>query len=283
MPPKLLATDLDGTMLVSASAVSPRVRDALAAVQAAGITVVLVTARNWRSVREIAADAGVTGLAVCSNGAVVYDLAQGVVARSHPFERDVLDAFLRRTAHLDLAMAWETATGAFRTRRYHDLSGPPPANFARVYLSAVEIAEAIATDHVVTKVVLRHDSLPPAELLAMLEPLAHDVSVTYSGGTFVEIMAAGVTKALGLASLCADLGVDARDVVAVGDHINDLPMLRWAGRGVAMGNADPAVLAEVAEHTASNSDDGLALVIDSLLATSTSRSEPAPRHRETPR
>jgi hydroxymethylpyrimidine pyrophosphatase-like HAD family hydrolase len=102
--------------------------------------------------------------------------------------------------------------------------------------------------------------------LDALAPFADDVTTTVSGGPFVEVMAAGVTKALALAELCAERGIAASEVVAVGDHTNDLPMLRWAGRGVAMGNAHPSVLAEIKEHTASNVDDGLALVIESLLA-----------------
>jgi hydroxymethylpyrimidine pyrophosphatase-like HAD family hydrolase len=93
------------------------------------------------------------------------------------------------------------------------------------------------------------------------------VTITVSGGPFVEVMAAGVTKALALAALCDERGIDAADVVAVGDHTNDLPMLRWAGRAVAMGNAHPSVLAEIHEHTASNVDDGLAMVIEGLLTS----------------
>ncbi|HUR77253.1 MAG TPA: Cof-type HAD-IIB family hydrolase [Acidimicrobiales bacterium] len=266
MAARLFATDLDGTLLVRGSDVSPRVRAALAAVQEAGLVVVLVTARNWRSVRDIAADAGVRGLAVCSNGAITYDLERDEVVRSHPFDRQILDAFLRRTAlELDLALGWETALGAFRTPRFHELSGPPPPNFAAKYLSAVEILDGIADDHAVTKVVVRHESLTPAEVLRVLQPLADQVVVTYSGGTFVEIMAPGITKGFGLATLCEERGISAGDVVAIGDQINDLPMLRWAGRGIAMGNADPAVRAEITEHTASNLEDGVAVVIDSIL------------------
>ena len=77
-------------------------------------------------------------------------------------------------------------------------------------------------------------------------------------------MAGGITKAHALEALCGELGIAAAEVVAVGDQPNDLPMLRWAGRGVAMGNAHPSVLAAIPERTASNGEDGLALVLESL-------------------
>jgi len=95
MAVRLVATDLDGTLLLPDATVSPRVAAAIDQAQAAGIAVVLMTARNWRSVRDIARAAGVTGLAVCSNGAVIYDLAAAEVAHANTFERDVLDRFVQ--------------------------------------------------------------------------------------------------------------------------------------------------------------------------------------------
>ena len=103
-------------------------------------------------------------------------------------------------------------------------------------------------------------------LMDVLAPIAgEELTLTISGGEFVEVTAAGVTKAFALSLLCADLGIDRSEVVAVGDQPNDLPMLEWAGRGVAMGNAHPAVLDAIAEHTATNTEDGLALVLESLV------------------
>ncbi|HUQ40233.1 MAG TPA: HAD hydrolase family protein, partial [Acidimicrobiales bacterium] len=89
--------------------------------------------------------------------------------------------------------------------------------------------------------------------------------ITVSGGSFIELSAPGVDKASGVGDLCRLLGIGRADVVAVGDHVNDLPLLQWAGRGVAMGDSHPDVLAAVAERTATNADDGLALVLEGLL------------------
>jgi Cof subfamily protein (haloacid dehalogenase superfamily) len=266
MRPRLLATDLDGTLLRPEPPISSRVTDALAAAQAAGVVVVLVTARNWRSVRGIADEAGVGGLAICSNGAVVYDLGSGVVTRSQALDLRDVRAFLDRCRTIgDLAIAWETAVGAYRTPRYHALAMRDP-NFSAAYLSAIEIVDDIADHHEITKLLVRHETLAAGELLALVASIGHPVTATVSGGRFVEITAPGVTKAFALAAVCAELGIERSDVVAVGDQPNDLPMLQWAGRGVAMGNAHPEVLAAITERTATNLEDGLALVIEHFLA-----------------
>ena len=267
---RLVATDLDGTLLRDDGSISPRVVAALGRVQAAGIVVVLVTARNWRSVGLLASTAGVShdgGLAICSNGAVVYDLARQVVRRARPADVAVVRSFVERCRAevADACFAWETARGAYRTPAYHAIA--VDHGFHRVYLDAIEIVDELDDGHEVTKLLVRSASLPADELLERLLPLAGELSLTVSGGPFVEVMSAGVTKALALAELCDELGVTASAVVAVGDQPNDLPMLTWAGRGVCMANAHPAVLAAPGlERTASNADDGLALVLEGISA-----------------
>ena len=269
---RLVASDLDGTLLAPGPglAVSPRVRSALRAVQDAGNVVVLVTARNWRSVLEIAELAGVGGLAVCSNGAVVYDLDARVVHRSHAADVQIVRAFVDRCrASLDPAVCfgWETSHGAYRDESYHRAATDAASSFPhhRSYAHAIEVAEAIADDHEVTKLLVRLPGSAPEELLdSLLEVIGDGLTATISGGDFVEVMAAGITKAHAVEALCTELGIDASEVVAVADQPNDLPMLTWAGRGVAMANAHPAVLDVVAERTTSNAEDGLAVVLESL-------------------
>jgi hydroxymethylpyrimidine pyrophosphatase-like HAD family hydrolase len=122
-------------------------------------------------------------------------------------------------------------------------------------------------DRPVTKLIIRHPELAPIVLLERLRALGLDgYEASLSGAPFVEVVATGVSKAAALASICADLGIDACEVVAFGDAPNDLAMLRWAGRGIAMANAYRDVIAEVSETTASNNDDGVALAIERLMA-----------------
>lgn len=102
-----------------------------------------------------------------------------------------------------------------------------------------------------------------ALVAAALEGLAEATHSSYSG--LVEISASGVTKAAGLAWYCARLGIDARDVLAFGDMPNDVPMLTWAGRGVAVANAHRAVLEIADEVTAANSADGVAAYLEKVF------------------
>jgi hydroxymethylpyrimidine pyrophosphatase-like HAD family hydrolase len=98
---------------------------------------------------------------------------------------------------------------------------------------------------------------------AVGELLGAALDITYSTGYgLIELSAPGVTKGTGLARLAGELGIAAADVLAVGDMPNDLPMLQWAGHGVAMANAHPAVLEVADEITAGNSEDGLALILE---------------------
>ncbi|MFY9713782.1 MAG: HAD-IIB family hydrolase, partial [Microbacterium sp.] len=116
------------------------------------------------------------------------------------------------------------------------------------------------------KLVIRHPELSPSALFDALRALGLvGFEATLSGAPFVEVMAEGVTKATGLARLCEHLGVDRTDVVAFGDALNDVEMLRWAGHGVAMAGADLVVQDAADEIAASNDDDGVARVIERLL------------------
>ena len=103
-------------------------------------------------------------------------------------------------------------------------------------------------------------------MLQVLEPHVPDgVELTSSGYGLVEVTGDGVHKAHALAVLCRRLGIDAGEVVALGDNRNDSEMLRWAGRGVAMGNAVPAAVVAADEQTAHHMDDGVAIVIEDVL------------------
>jgi hypothetical protein len=120
----------------------------------------------------------------------------------------------------------------------------------------------------VTALLAGHAHVPLEELeLVAAAAAGPRAAITWSGGPHIEVFAPGVSKASGLAALCADLGIPARDVVAIGDHRNDLEMLRWAGRGVAVANALPEVLAAADDVVPANADDGLAILVEELLGS----------------
>ena len=260
-PFRLIATDLDGTLLRSDGTVSPRTRDAIRAAEDAGLTVAFVTARPPRYIESLAQDAGVTGMAVCSNGAILYDIGSHRVLHHErlapELARELADAL--RAALPQIAFAVEHG---------HRLAYEPQfPQFEGDYGAGVDHVHAFCDDEL-TKLLLHHPD-HDAEILAELarETVGERAQVIHSGGPkIIEIAAAGVSKATGLARLCDDLGIDSAQVIAFGDMPNDLPMLHFAGRAVAVANAHPDVLAAADEVTASNDEDGVAVRIEILLA-----------------
>ncbi len=261
----VVAVDLDGTLLRSDSTVSPRTVAALAAFADAGGRAVIVTARPPRFVRLLADEAGVTGMAVCSNGAIAYDLATGEITVTGP-----MTAGTARSAAAAIAAALPGTAFAMETGRCAFI-GPGYGHHATRDDARVQVADEAsfwaATDQCV-KLLAWSPAAVTGELLARVAAaLPATVEVTYSGASgMMEINAAGVSKVHTLARLCEGWGVTSAEVAAFGDMPNDLPVLRWAAMAVAVANADPAVLACAHRVTASNDDDGVALVLEELLA-----------------
>ncbi len=262
--PRLAAIDLDGTLLRTDGTVSARSRAALRLAQEAGIDVVLVTARSPRSVRVIAADLGLGGVALCANGATVYDLDADAIRAHRPLDVDVAHRVVRglREQIPGIAFAWE-----------HELRfGSEPEYEARRDAArwprpddAFPPCDVLAWSEPMTKLLAR---VPGADLLTVLEAArtlgGEHAEVTLTGDTFVEVLAAGVGKEVALADHARELGVTAEEVVAFGDQLVDAAMLRWAGLGVAVANATAFALEAADVVTASNDEDGVALVLERL-------------------
>ena len=256
-PFRLVATDLDGTLLRDDGTISPHTAATLDRVRALGIPVVFVTARPPRRVREIARASGIGGLAICSNGALVYDLTTECVVR-----QTLLDAVV---AHRLVAALREAAPGiTFAVEaglHYGQEPGYAPHDPHAEQGLRYDDAIALCAEGV-TKLIALHPTWALDELLLVAQRLVAEVAVvTHSGAPFVEIAAPGITKAAALAELCAELAIGSADVIAFGDMPNDLPLLDWAGYRVAVANAHPAVLAVADEVAAANYEDGVARVL----------------------
>ncbi len=254
---RLVASDLDGTLLRPDGSVSPRTQLALQRVREAGIVVVLVSARPPRALHQIAQAANIGGLALCCNGAVLYDLDTDTIVSSAtilPTQAQWLVEALRATLP-ELLFAVEDGLGVTCEPGYY-------ASFP--HRDELRVADPCYAEPAV-KLIVRHPAYMPEEFHAQVVSLVGAAySVTYSGGPFLEIATASVTKAATLAQLCAELDIEAREVMAFGDMPNDLSMLRWAGYSVAVANAHPLVLEAVHEVTHSNAEDGVALVLERL-------------------
>lgn len=257
--PRLVATDLDGTVVRSDGTVSERTRAVLARVEEAGALLVLVTGRPPRWMAPVVAATGHRGLAVCANGALVYDLHREQVVRHRLLEPDaaaaVVEALRRELPGITFAV--ERAEGGFaREAGYRTRwPGQDPA--------VVAPAEQLCTEGV-AKLLARHEGLGADDLLAAARECVGALGTLTHSSTegLLEISASGVTKATGLAALADERGIEPAEAVAFGDMPNDLPMLAWAGHGVAVANAHPDVLGAADEVTSSNDDDGVAAVLD---------------------
>jgi Cof subfamily protein (haloacid dehalogenase superfamily) len=263
-PVRLIASDIDGTLLDPLGQLSPRTAAAIGRASAAGIHFVAATGRQLSQVPAAVAASGVR-LAVGSNGAIAAELGGDVLFEEllGPEAASAVVSYLatevegvRFSAVRDHGARHAAEPG------YLDLLTPRELAFWRVEVAS--LSEVVSQPTL--KLTVRHPELSADELLAVLDESGlSGFHATTSGAPFVEIAGAGVTKATGVARLCALLGVAAEEVLALGDAKNDVELLEWAGLGVAMGNAVSAASDAADWVTASNADHGVAVAIEQLL------------------
>ncbi|MFF7155768.1 Cof-type HAD-IIB family hydrolase [Streptomyces sp. NPDC008139] len=265
-PPRLIATDLDGTLLRDDKTVSPRTVAALADAEAAGIEVFFVTGRPARWMDTVAAHLAGHGMAILANGASVWDLHKGELIEAFPLPEDdaLAVAHALRAAVPGTTFAVERADTFYREPDYPRVIEPDFGPTAPIEeLLAVRDAR-----QPLLKLLAKHPSIDPDEFLAIGLSVAgqHGEITRSSDSALLEISGEGVSKATTLARCCAERGVSAAEVVAFGDMPNDLAMLGWAGTSYAVANAHPRVLATTTHRTESNNDDGVARVIERIIA-----------------
>jgi Cof subfamily protein (haloacid dehalogenase superfamily) len=258
--PRLVATDLDGTLLDSWGELSDRTRTVLDRLDDAGVPLVVVTARPLRWMTELWSVVGRHGVGIVSNGAIVYDVAEG---RIEELEGIDVEAGLALVAAIRAGLpgavfAFELVSGFAHEPAYDEPHHIPDG-------SPSGPAEEMLTDTAVKVLVKAPGTAPEALREAVAAAVGDTATATWSVDGLVEVSAAGVTKAAALARVCERLGVDADDVVAFGDMPNDLPMLAWAGTSYAVANGHPTVR-EAADHVApSNDEDGVAVVLAGIF------------------
>ncbi len=268
--PRLVATDVDGTLLDPTDQVSQRTRAAVHRVVAAGVPFVLVTGRPPRWIPPIVEQLGHAGPAVCANGAVLYNAATDQVSYTVTLDpmqlRDAAEVIATALPGAKLAVELPAASaainGADQFLAEPGYTHPWPGG------DSADAPRDVLLGRPAIKLLVRQPNASSDLMAAAVRELLGAASgarldVTYSTGYgLIELSAPGVTKGTGLARLARQLGVAPADVLALGDMPNDLSMLRWAGHGVAMANAHPAVLEAADEITAGNSEDGLAKVLE---------------------
>jgi Cof subfamily protein (haloacid dehalogenase superfamily) len=277
---RLVATDLDGTLLRADGSVSAYTVDAFARARAAAVPVVFVTGRPPRWLPAVVEATGHSGVAICANGAVLLDLGSGEMLRTHPIGPAALDQVVTtlraEVPGIGFAAEWvdDVPHDASRETEFAHEHGFVPRYPVGSALSADDIRELTA-GHRVVKLLARlsgtdHDA--DSFLDHALEHVEHFVTVTHSssGDVLIEMSAHGVSKGSTLAAHAASLGLTSAHVAAVGDMPNDLPMIEWARVGLAVEGAHLRLL-EVADAVLPGpQDDGVgrlvAAVTDSHLA-----------------
>lgn len=260
---KLVATDLDGTLLGENGVVTERTRKVLEELDARGVTVVFVTGRPIRWMDHLWEHVGGHGLAILSNGGAVLDVRTESVVIHRPLPREVgLEVARRvRDALPDSTFALERLDGFAKEPGFL----PGEVDSANAILDIGPLEEVYTDD--VVKLLALDLAVDAEDYWRKVETAAGDlVTATWSSGMpLVEMSAAGVTKATTLQLLCQERGVLAEEVVAFGDMPNDIDMLRWAGRSYAMENAHASVTA-AATHVAPRHDaDGVASVLSEIF------------------
>jgi Cof subfamily protein (haloacid dehalogenase superfamily) len=269
--PKLVATDLDGTLLDSAGEVTPRTRAALDACWDAGIPVVGVTGRGPRLLDSVRAALDGRGIAVLAQGGFVVDLERDEVLRTVGLPRDRAQAVIEQIEAVagELIVAVEAAAeqaeahGPLRVQHGFDWPYPEPAHLLP--------RREVLPDGPVLKVFLRSSSLGQDELLARAKSVVDpaEAEVTHAGLGFIEVLPPGITKASGLAIALERYGVGFGDVLVFGDMPNDLPMIaavtEAGGRAIAVANAHPTVRAATTGVTSGHDADGVARYLEAVL------------------
>lgn len=265
----MLATDLDGTLLRSDRTISSRTADAMASARDAGIEVVWATARARHSIDELARSCGFTGKAIGANGAVVLDLADGTPVIAHTTGIDDL-AVASAISHVrDVVPGVVFATvGPTMFVAEHEYAALCVFADHHRHPHEMQTSDAVLAAEPTVKIVARHPSMPSVELYrTVMAARIGGVELTHSGAPYIEMSAAGVSKASALERLSRELDIEQRAVAAVGDAYNDVPMLQWAGTALATSNALPEIKAIAHRVLDSNDDDGVAKYLEELVRT----------------
>jgi HAD superfamily hydrolase (TIGR01484 family) len=249
--PQLVALDVDGTLVDATNRFTPAVGAAVQAMAEFGIPVVIATGRAVPGTTEVCERLELPdGLAVCSNGAVLIGYRPVEIVHAVTF--DASEAVRRVLDHVPNAfVAVEEIGVGYRVNR------PFPSGEIAGTITIEDVDSLI--NEPVTRVIIRATETDPHEFLALVEGLGLSDTNYYIGYTaWLDLAPLGVSKASGLAHVCARLGVDPAGVLAIGDGFNDVEMLEWAGRGVAMGQAPDRVKDAADAVTGTWADDGVA-------------------------
>ncbi|WP_152360940.1 HAD family hydrolase [Microlunatus speluncae] len=253
--PELVALDIDGTVVDHDGRMPDSVRDAVRRVVKAGVPVVLATGRSWHGTRDVFDYLELPpGPAVLSNGAVVVRYPPEEIVKTVTFDPAEVIKKVREFAPTTLIAVEEIGRGYRVTGHFPegDLTGE----------MIIESADELSA-RPVTRVILREPNRSDEEFVALAQHLGmHGITYYVGWSAWIDIAPVGVNKATALADVATELGVPVDRVLALGDGRNDIEMLSWAGRGVALGDAPEEVRNAADQVTERFGDGGTVLELD---------------------
>ena len=263
---RLVASDIDGTILGHDGKISDRTVRAFHACREAGVELVFVTGRPPRWLHPLQDQLGHTGTVICSNGAVVWDLEADKLVSARTLTLDAVLEVRRVIKRLRPAALFAAETlGGFHLEPGFIENG---SSELLSEFTPAPLAETLVTDDAVVKFLAIVREGTADDFLAEVAPaVEHLASATHSspGVSMLELALPGVNKAVTLAEYAAALGIGAEDVVAFGDMPNDTEMLAWAGLGLAVASGHESLLAVADAVVGECDDDGVAQAIERLL------------------
>ena len=264
--PRLVASDVDGTLLDVHERVTERTRRVVTSLVADGAPFVLSTGRPPRWISPVVDQLGHAPMCVCANGAVIYDSNSDRILDAQTLSSETLHwlAEIAYDALPGCGLAAERVGASAHDAATPQFVSSPGYEHAWLNPDNTELSQDEVLDVPAVKLLIRLASASSGDMVAALEPLIGgraDLTFSTDNG-LIELSAPGVSKASGLAIVAERLNVVPADIVAFGDMPNDVPMLKMAGLGVAMGNAHPAAIAAANEVTTTNADDGVARVLE---------------------
>jgi Cof subfamily protein (haloacid dehalogenase superfamily) len=273
---RLIAIDIDGTLLDSSSHLRPSVRDALRAAVAKGLHVVLCTGRRYRTAQPIAEELGLALPLICHSGALVKDTASHRTLFANPMAADVLRLLLEALGEFGLTPM--VYTDSFQTHTdFYLQRGAPLTPYHADYLMKNNgwFRFVKSLDGCLPGPAIQVCTFGELEELQRLRPMlreklagrttCHLLSSAKYLGNFLEFQNGSASKWAALSDILAANAIVPEEVVAIGDDENDVSMLRAAGLGVAMGNAAYPVKSAAHVVAPSNDEDGVARVVEKIL------------------
>lgn len=278
---RLLAIDIDGTLLNPAMEITPRTRQAIHAAQRAGVVVTLATARRYVNTRQIAEALGLEIPLVLCDGALIVQHPQAIILQTQTLE----DTIAQQTVDIMVAhdiqpvVQREVLDGAIHRAQEEIWTGPSQfdTNEVRPYLETFpDSIQRLPYERLCSgqSEPLRIVAFTTEELVHILIPEVSLLDCTWNmiprgnyGCAELAVLRKGCSKASGVAALAHQLTIPMEQVMAIGDNMNDIEMLTKAGWGVAMGQAIPSVVAIADAVTTSNAEDGVAVAIEQYILT----------------